>query len=64
MPPQSQVRKCAHPSCHCLVSEENEYCSDYCKLAGADEHCGCGHAGCTAELNPEAPHKVEPREAV
>jgi hypothetical protein len=50
MPPLSQVRKCAHPGCQCLVSENTEYCSDYCKLAGEEEYCGCGHTSCNTQF--------------
>jgi hypothetical protein len=50
MSPLSPVRKCAHPGCQCLVSENTEYCSDYCKLAGEEEYCGCGHTGCNTQF--------------
>ena len=44
------MRKCAHPGCQCLVSENTEYCSDYCKLAGEEEYCGCGHTSCNTQF--------------
>ena len=52
--PFSQVRKCAHPGCQCLVSETTEYCSDYCKLTGEDEYCGCAHTSCNTRFAQSA----------
>ena len=57
------LRKCAHPDCTCTVTEEEEYCSDYCmENMRADstmdeEGCGCGHAECvsTVAIPPVAP---------
>ena len=70
MAPVTQVRTCAHPGCKCLVSEDTEYCSPYCKdNAGAarakyvlakdaakHEHCGCGHPSCESDV------AVDPRQ--
>ena len=39
--------KCAHETCRCQVTGTNEYCSDHCRQAAADEKpCTCGHQGC------------------
>lgn len=43
-------RTCAHKTCECKVSGEEEYCSKACQTAaksGADTGCHCGHSGCT-----------------
>jgi len=52
------LRKCAHPDCTCTVTEDEEYCSDYClesMRADADrttdeEGYACGHAECVATV--------------
>ena len=57
------LRKCAHPDCTCTVTEDEEYCSDYClQNMRADsrkdeEGCGCGHAECisTVAIAPGTP---------
>ncbi len=43
------VKKCAHPSCKCEVSNDDKYCSPYCSdAAGTTEiFCNCGHPGCS-----------------
>jgi hypothetical protein len=44
-----KVRSCAHPACQCEVSEEAEFCGEYCKDAGKHDleiSCDCGHEGC------------------
>jgi len=48
---QQGKKKCDHPACACLVSEEDTYCSEYCHDAGdtTEISCNCGHAGCAIE---------------
>ena len=45
------LMKCAHPSCQCLVEDEQQYRSSACSKAdgAARGPCMCGHRGCTAE---------------
>lgn len=39
--------KCLHPVCQCILSEDEEYCSEDCENAGEDEPiCECEHAEC------------------
>jgi len=47
MAEEKKKKKCAHPSCDCLV-EQGKYCSQYCKdAAGTMEiSCNCRHAEC------------------
>ena len=45
-----EERKCGHPTCDCHVSENEKYCSEYCKNAEksgvAEIGCGCEHSPC------------------
>ncbi len=50
MPSNPQLRKCAHPGCQCLLGENAEYCSDYCKTTAEEEYCGCGHTICNTQF--------------
>ncbi len=42
--------KCAHDMCSCMVSGDDDYCSEHCEDAedqDMDEiSCDCGHPGC------------------
>ena len=59
------LRKCAHPDCTCTVTDEEDYCSDYClesmradaQRTKDEEGCACGHAECvsTVAIAPVAP---------
>ena len=42
-------KKCAHPSCDCIATGGEKYCSAYCQgSAGTTEiACGCGHSECS-----------------
>ena len=47
---ESYEKRCAHPTCVCLMQEDEEFCSDACEAnAGGDGACECGHLGCEAE---------------
>jgi hypothetical protein len=50
MAEDKKKKKCAHPSCDCLV-QEGKYCSQYCKDAGGtmEISCNCRHAECGIE---------------
>lgn len=45
--PTFDGQECAHPSCHCLVSQ-NDFCSGDCENVEALESqtCHCSHVGC------------------
>ncbi len=45
---QEQQKKCAHPSCNCIVEKGKKFCSDYCHDArGTMElSCNCRHPQC------------------
>jgi hypothetical protein len=41
--------KCAHGNCQCQVSEDEKFCSEYCREAGeeiVEIGCGCEHKPC------------------
>ncbi len=47
----ADAKKCAHPSCQCVVSKDSpygKYCSQHCKESGqrTELRCGCQHAEC------------------
>jgi len=47
----AETKKCAHPSCQCMVEKSGpygKYCSEYCKEAGqqTELRCGCQHLAC------------------
>ena len=44
----AEQKKCAHPSCSCMV-KEGKFCSQMCEdSAGVTElGCDCAHPGCT-----------------
>ncbi|HVG35772.1 MAG TPA: hypothetical protein VM911_22160 [Pyrinomonadaceae bacterium] len=48
MADESNQKKCAHPSCSCVVSGEDKYCSEYCNDAKdlTEIGCGCEHPSC------------------
>jgi hypothetical protein len=48
---EEQKKKCAHPSCSCLVEKGKKYCSDYCHDArGTMElSCNCRHPQCAEQ---------------
>ena len=49
MEDQREEKQCAHPSCDCLASGDEKYCSPHCETAPETEiACGCGHAACLA----------------
>jgi len=44
-------KKCAHPSCQCMVGPKGpygKYCSEHCKEKGqsTELRCDCQHAAC------------------
>lgn len=43
-----EKHKCAHPSCNCLISTEDQYCSAQCAAMAdiPDIDCRCSHAAC------------------
>jgi hypothetical protein len=43
----ADTKKCAHPSCPCVVTE-GKYCGTFCEGQGGtpDIECECGHAAC------------------
>ena len=49
-------KKCDHPACTCIVSEDTDYCSQYCEDAGdiTELSCNCAHAGCAVEESQPA----------
>lgn len=49
MAERNEEKRCAHPSCECAVSQDNDYCSPHCETAPDTEGtCSCGHAACLA----------------
>jgi hypothetical protein len=55
----SEMNKCAHPACKCIVSNDGQfgkYCSEHCQEAKdmAEIRCECGHAGCNHAAAPLA----------
>lgn len=42
--------KCAHEACVCMVSGEEDYCSEHCEDAVDQDiieiSCDCGHSAC------------------
>ena len=47
----SDLNKCAHPACTCVVSKDGphgKYCSEHCKEAadGIELRCDCQHLPC------------------
>lgn len=51
----SVVKECSHPSCRCQIVSlsDDEYCSELCRDAGADEAeigCDCGHPPCAENV--------------
>ena len=44
--------KCAHPSCSCMASEGNKYCSTECEAMQKtpDLECLCPHPGCKGKI--------------
>jgi len=47
-----ESKKCAHPSCQCVVTGSDKYCSTSCSDAGSSEveiACDCGHSACMEE---------------
>jgi hypothetical protein len=45
----SELKKCAHPACTCLVDGDKKYCSQRCEDGGdqVEISCDCGHPGCS-----------------
>jgi hypothetical protein len=45
------LQKCAHPSCICQVTQDQEFCSDHCReeAGSGGDRCSCGHAQCATE---------------
>jgi hypothetical protein len=48
--------KCAHKPCECMISSDQEYCSESCRYndnrqgsRGAEEECDCGHKACAED---------------
>jgi len=55
----SEMNKCAHPACKCIVSNDGQfgkYCSEHCQEAKdmAEIRCECGHPGCNHAAVPLA----------
>lgn len=48
MADEKNDNKCAHPICSCAVTDDDKYCSEYCRDAKdlTEIGCGCEHAGC------------------
>ena len=48
MADDNEAKTCAHPSCNCPASDDDKYCSEYCRDAKdlTEISCGCEHAGC------------------
>jgi hypothetical protein len=46
-------KKCAYSQCQCVVSQDEKYCSDYCKDAHSEKEveiqCDCKHAPCALD---------------
>ena len=47
----ADAKKCAHPSCQCMVPKDapyGKYCSKHCQESGqqAELRCGCQHPAC------------------
>jgi hypothetical protein len=44
----AEQKKCAHPSCNCIVQKGEKYCSNYCHDARGTMHlsCDCRHPQC------------------
>ena len=45
------AKKCAHPSCQCMVAKGSEfgaYCSEHCREKGqqTELRCDCQHPAC------------------
>ena len=55
-PKSAEPKKCAHPACNCSVTDNDKYCSQYCRAAGKtlELSCNCGHTGCADELTHRA----------
>jgi hypothetical protein len=50
-------KKCAHPCCDCIVSEESEVCSNACSDSESTDRCRCRHKECKGHKLPPAPQK-------
>ena len=52
--PTFEGQECAHPSCHCLVSQ-NDFCSGNCENVEDLEAqmCNCSHTGCDSSGDNE-----------
>jgi hypothetical protein len=48
-----ESKKCAHSMCECTVSENEKYCSSYCKDAQDEKEteiqCDCKHPACALD---------------
>jgi len=47
-----ETKKCAHPSCNCIIPSDKTYCGTYCEGQAdtADIECSCGHPSCTQQM--------------
>ena len=49
--------RCGHEGCGCMVTGDNDYCSDHCRDASDQDMveiaCDCGHDGCAMSLQTE-----------
>jgi hypothetical protein len=45
----SELKKCGHAACSCLVAEGAKYCSQMCEDSKSltELKCDCKHAGCS-----------------
>ena len=47
------TKKCAHTQCQCVVSQNEKYCSSYCKDAQDEREteiqCDCKHPPCALD---------------
>lgn len=55
-PPEASAKKCGHDPCGCEARVDDDFCSDACRQAVAQQesdapipNCPCGHASCSAE---------------
>jgi len=49
----NENKKCDYSQCQCVVSENEKYCSDYCRDAQGEKEieiqCDCKHPACALD---------------
>ena len=47
-----ETKKCAHPTCSCVVENGEKYCSVSCQGSGKTMQidCDCGHKSCSGDF--------------